>query len=282
MDDITQMMYRITSLGRSIDPRYPSNVAIVIASAAAGFVMLLAGLLAEGRPLPDAALQGLLTALVVFGGWVLGRELDPDNGASAFIAAALTFAGVIAFGPSGLLVLFALVPLVRLVNRTTGLPAKIADYVLILGATGLVVFTTNWFFGLAALLALLLDATLEDGKPLSLGAAVVVAVIQGVAVLVNGFPPLQLAGLTIPVLVLVIVTVILFALGIMTMSRLASPCDATGEPLNVTRIQAGMGVALLMALFTIWGGGPEVIQQYPLWFTLLAVGIYRVQYLTGS
>jgi len=84
-------LYRFTSIGRPLDPRYPTNRAVQvlmpIAALVGGGVAWFGGVDAKG--IAFAALGGLL---VVFGCWALGRELAPDDNPGAFIGMAFAFA----------------------------------------------------------------------------------------------------------------------------------------------------------------------------------------------
>ena len=84
-------IYRLTSIGRPVDPRYPSNRALLIvlpllAVASVG----LRGVLDLERSALTVTLQSLL---VGFAAWALTRELAPDDDAAAFVALALAWIG---------------------------------------------------------------------------------------------------------------------------------------------------------------------------------------------
>ena len=88
----------ITTLGRPIDLRYPSNrlaVGVTIVTGVVAFVLSDAGGLQ--RPAEAAAV-----AIAAFLGWAVGHELDPDHPRSAGYAAVL--AAVLGFfvGPPAL------------------------------------------------------------------------------------------------------------------------------------------------------------------------------------
>ena len=112
----------VTTLGRPVDPRYPTNLAVVVLSP----VVVVAGTiyrLVSGYALLEGVLWGIGAGLAVFLAWALGRELDPDHDLSAFVGAGLTVFGLLLTGLPSLLVLFWLLLALRVVNRSTGLPA---------------------------------------------------------------------------------------------------------------------------------------------------------------
>ena len=94
-------MHRITTIGRPIDLRYPTNRAIALLTLAVTAGGALARLLG-GEPVGAGASWGLSAGLTLFLGWALGRELDPAHDLSAFVGAGLALAGVLAWGPGGL------------------------------------------------------------------------------------------------------------------------------------------------------------------------------------
>lgn len=114
-------MADVTSLGRAIDPSYPTNRALLVLMLGLG---LLSGLW------QSSAMWGLQTALAVFFGWALTRELDPDREMAAFVSTPLVLVSLVLGGlPQG--PLFWLLLVTRLVNRTTGLKATWFDSLLV-------------------------------------------------------------------------------------------------------------------------------------------------------
>ena len=116
----------LTALGRPIDPDYPTNRAIALvaltATVAAGIWALLSGV-----ALPETASQAVRAGLTVFLAWAIGRELDPDHDLSAFVGVALALIGLTLLDAPSLFLDFWLLLSLRLVNRTSGLPAKPMD-----------------------------------------------------------------------------------------------------------------------------------------------------------
>ncbi|MFN2240808.1 MAG: hypothetical protein ACK2U2_00885, partial [Anaerolineae bacterium] len=63
----------ITAVGRSLDPRYPTNLAIGLLSLVFGAVGAAANVL-SGVHMLESALWGIGAAFAVFLSWALGRE----------------------------------------------------------------------------------------------------------------------------------------------------------------------------------------------------------------
>ena len=150
-------IYRVTSIGRPVEPKYPTNKAILllmpVAALIAGVVALIQG---DGG---GASATGALVAFfVVFACWALGRELAPDDNSAAFVGAVLAFIALWWWPSPSLLLLFTALALSRIVNRTTGLTARLVDSVIV---TALVIWTMvslqNPLAGVAAALAFVLD-----------------------------------------------------------------------------------------------------------------------------
>lgn len=117
---------------RPIDPSYPTNRAI----AALTMAVIVGGIVLQlivGEGLTQGVSWGISAGLTVFLAWALGRELDPDHDLSAFVAAGLALIGLLLFDLPSLMALLWMLFFLRMVNRTTGLPARILDSLLILG-----------------------------------------------------------------------------------------------------------------------------------------------------
>ena len=128
------LLNRFTSIARVLDPRYPTNRAVLLLLApAAGIAGAMA--LLRGSGLPETALSALFGAAAALAGWAFARELAPDLERLAFLGMLLTFGAFLAVESSSLLLLFAAQFLVRVVNRSVGLPARIVDSVFVAGLT---------------------------------------------------------------------------------------------------------------------------------------------------
>lgn len=270
MDNITQF----THIGRPLDPRYPTNLAIMILAGLTAVAIFLFRLLG-GVELVQAGISAFLAGLSVFIVWGLSREIDPDHDLSAFVSAIIMIVVLFAVDAQfNLLVLFYLLSMARLLNRTTGLPAKFSDSLALFGFTVFVTFVDSWIFAMMGGTMFLLDSILPNRNRQGLlfaGASVVVMVIaffvQG-----GGLNPM----LPTPEFITgVVATTLLFIPVILRSKQVTSTGDYTGEPLVPIRIQAIQVVVLLSGYHVaVWQGNAGIIAFLPLWVTILGIAIF--------
>jgi hypothetical protein len=265
-------VYRVTSIGRPLDPSYRTNLAVLILMPVAA---LVAGVVAaiSGDPLGAIAAQALVGPLAAFGAWALARELAPDDNPAAFVSMALAVAASLTVDSPSLLLLFATLGMVRIVNRTVGPPARLTDSLVVLG----LILVTAWItrspgLPVVGAIAFALDASLEDGMRRQLafamlalaGAAVAVGVLDTAA---------QSHAIPIATGALVGVVSVGFGIAIARTRRLSSVADATGQPLSVNRVRAGMFIALLVAVQAVLLGITGLELSALVWATLAGVAI---------
>ena len=241
-------IYRYTAIGRPLDPAWPSNRAIMILMPVAA----IAGLgisLAQNASIWSAMLSAANYALAVFGTWALAREMLPDDHAAAFVSVALGFLSCIAFARPGLLTLFATLGLVRIVNRSTGLCARIGDslVVALLVVWAIYASACPWL-GAVAALAFFLDGVLK--KPLkrqwlfasiSFGAMVVFMVDHDVVWWRVFVPDSLLEWLSVMAL-------LLFSMYLLMLKKVHAKGDVGQERLELERVRAGMAIGVLATL----------------------------------
>ncbi|MCQ1536638.1 hypothetical protein FTO70_13360 [Methanosarcina sp. KYL-1] len=280
---------RLSSITRSIDLSYPTNRAIAVIS-----LLFLFGIayfqLFSGKPVSVALVSGFRAGFSVFFAWALAREIDPDNELSAFAAAfmaCLFFLYFLSpFFPSpflpspGLLALFLFLLSIRIINRSTGLPAKLSDSVGVLLLSGWLSLQESWIFGLIAALAFFLDGFLPGPNRNH-------RVFSGAAFLISLFA-LSGAGAAGTVEVaggkevifgdagmLVLAASFLFLPHIFFSRKIRTKGDLSGSPLTPIRVQAAqlssLAGALLLAGLEGWWG-IEVLM--PFWGALIGVPIY--------
>lgn len=246
-----------TGIGRAVDPRYPTNLAIIL--------LMLAVAAGCGVAAADAG-AGARAALDVFFAWALCRELDPDHDLSAFLAAALVLLGLAAAAPASVH-LFWLLLVVRVVNRTTGLSATLID-------SALVVFLgVRSGYGLFTALAFALDALLRHGRKRQW-------LFAAAALLLSPWQSLRWAQTD---LVVPLCLALLFLPVVHASARLASLDDASAQPVDPARVRCGQLLALAFGLFS----GVEWQQQLPLWTAVAAaslwhIGVYLRSLLPGN
>lgn len=269
---------QITGLVRLLDPRYPTNLAILLIAAAVGAVALISQLI-SGDTFWQALGWSLTLGFLTTMSWAIGRELDPDHELAAFV-------GVILFLLSFLFYNFylawpalLLIMALRIVNRSNGLPATWLDAIAITVLAGwLLAGTGHWAYTVVASLALLLDALLPaPSRRHLLFVAIIIAIVlfwQSAAIVDRA------AGLSISWLewLLAGVTAVLFTILIILRSHhLRSLGDATRQPLMPPRVQAAQLLALLTGLLFLWQGADTLLA---LWSALLGVSLYRIYIIT--
>ncbi len=260
-------MYRFTSIARPVDPAYLTNRALLIvlpllAAASAGVAWLGD---TGGGPM-SAAFSG---ALVAFVAWALTRELAPDYNGVAFVALAFAWAGSIAFDMRQVLLAFVALLLVRIVNRSTGLPARPFDTISVFGfCTWAAVNTQQPLILLVASFAFALDARLE--RPLRLHyLAAAASLVAFVWLLLNGSNPL--AGyLNVRDWLLVGVIAVGVALVVRSSLEPVSYCDTSPDRLDRARVNAGLVIGWLLAVQTLITNGPSAWLETPLWVCVIA------------
>jgi hypothetical protein len=265
-----------TALGRvPVDPSYPTTWAI----AALALVVAIAGTIVHlltGAALLESVLWGIGAGFVPFLTWALGRELDPDHDLSAFVGAGLVLiAFLLPDMPSLILILWLLLVL-RIVNRTVGLPAKPWDSLGVLGLGAWLAWQGYWLIGLMTAVAFLLDGLLSQPLRYHLFVSGLVFVITVAIAIFRGEMAME-SGPTIPVVISSVVMVGLFTIVIATARKVEAVGDATGESLNPRRVQAAQVLALLTGLlFAWWAGASGMMAMLPLWAAMVGVSLYRV------
>lgn len=241
-------LHKYTSIGRPLEPRYPSNKAVLLllpVGAVIGAVSAWTG----GASAVEALQQALVFALVVFGSWALARELDPDDHLAAFISMTVAVLAALVVKDPGLLIVFATLGLVRIVNRTTGLVARMSDSILCVGLALLVMYSTSSpFYGLVAALAFILDGSLRE--PLRNQWVFGLVCIGGTVVYMVDHD-IGLGSIPAPDALhewLALLFLLIFALNTLLLKKVYSKADANGKVLDLNRVRGGMAVGLIAAL----------------------------------
>ena len=241
-------IYKYTSIGRPLEPAYPSNKAVLILMPLGAVLGAIAAWM-DGQSGVQLLQQAISFLLIVFGAWALARELDPDDHTAAFISmAAAVFATLVVDAP-GILLVFATLGLVRIVNRSTGLVARMSDSVIVMLLALPVIYSTKSpFFGIVAALAFILDGTLKE--PLRhqwvfglvcLGGTIVYMVDHDIGI----------AHLSVPESLfgwLALLFLLIFALNTLLLKKVHSKGDINGKKLDLSRVRGGMAVGLFAAL----------------------------------
>jgi len=251
-----------SGVSRPVDPlRYPTNLAIILLTLAVASGVF-SYRLAVGDTLSDAFIFGFFLAAGVFITWVVGRELDPDHNATAFLATGLTLIGLVALGgQTTLLPMILLIWAMRLVNRTTGLRYTTFDVLLMSAATALAGFTPFWALGGVLVSAFLLDWRLPEPHPFSRWAALGLALVTLTAAGLAGNLSLDISPSALYVFALL---GLVFASVIDLPDQLRTLGDYRPNPLNGQRVRwAIMLVPLLFLLGSITRQDGELTGLFP-------------------
>lgn len=157
----THSVYRFTGLGRSVDPSFPTNGAILLLASLALVVGTLLSVRGDSGWL-DGGLLGVNAAATVFLAWALTRELAPDDEVASFVAAVLAGVAWFALGSQSLLIPVVLLVALRLVNRSTGKATEPIDELLAPPLFAFTAWAVSWPLGLVGSAAFALDAALPS------------------------------------------------------------------------------------------------------------------------
>lgn len=246
-------IYRYTSIGRPLDPSWPTNLAVICLLPVA-VVVGASWTLWTGADvgLAAAAISGLAFGAAAFATWALGRELLPDDPAAAFVAMGMGLLVCLLVPDPGLVTVFATMGLARVVNRSTGLAARVWDSAMVTGLVVWALYTTNGpGLGAVGASAFLLDATLPRPARrqwlfalLCLAAPIAYVASRGAASLALSAPDTPVDWLAVPALAV-------FSLHGLLIKRVYSRGDVGSELLDVKRVKGGMAVGALALLHEI-------------------------------
>ncbi len=240
-------IYQYTSIGRPLEPEYPTNKAVLILMPVAALLGAVTAWLDGGQALQ--VLQAAISFLLIcFGSWALAGELFPDDKPAAFVSMVLALLAALAFDSPGILIVFATLGLVRIVNRSTGKPAMMSDSIIVLLlAFGVIYATQSPFFGAVAALAFVFDGTLKDPLRhqwifalICFGGMVVYMVDHDAGLGYFQAPDALLEWLSMAVL-------LVLALDMFRLKEVCSSGDINGKALDLSRVKGGMAVGLFAA-----------------------------------
>ncbi len=241
-------IYQFTSVGRPLDPAFPTNRAVLILMPMSAVLGAVLSWIQSGDPW-QALQQALVYALLIFLAWALAREFAPDDNPAAFISLSGGLVVALASSSPGLMTAFVTLGLVRIVNRTTGLAARRTDSIALMALSIVTIYATaSPLFGGVAALAFILDGSLREPLRqqwlyglICLGASVVYMVDHGIGPTHLSVPDSLFEWLAL-------LFMLIFALNIILTRTVRSKADTGGRALEVNRVRAGMAIGLLAAL----------------------------------
>ena len=265
--------HRWSSLFRAYDLALGYNRAILIVSALGAAL----GFMLAGGDFRARAIQAVVAGVTVFGAAALAKEVSPDASRAAVPAAVAALPLVTLSPPLAPLGLFWLIGSVRFLNRTTGLPPKTTDTLVLLLATAALAWLVSPLCALLMALVLVLDGLLPDGRRAHVGLGLLIAVAAAVWLYLDqrpAAPPPWWLGAVLLSIAVGFMPVILNAY------QVSAVGDATGQPLWPARVQAGQSFALSAGLFQAsWLGRPGVLLLGGLWAALLGVAFYHLLFV---
>lgn len=262
----------ISSLARVVDPRYPTNFAILIIAALVGGGYLIYTLYA-GTDLFSAISAAFSFAVGVFLTWALGREIDPEHELAAFVGLLLFIPGYLFLGAPDLIMLLAILLLVRMLNQTTGLQPKLLDLLAIIALVAVLVVRGALIFGVFCSAAFLLEAWLGESRNryLFLSGFMAFLTLASFLILKPLFPS---KGITPAQVGFVISVALVFIPLVLHTRKIEVICDYQPERLKPVRVQAGQVFAISSAIL-VWiiAGYSGIIALLPLWSSFIGLSV---------
>jgi hypothetical protein len=247
-------MYRVSSLGRPIDPRYPSNLHAVFGTGLAALVVVaynaVAGVSLDTSP--------FAAAIAVFIAWAIGRELDPDRNVVAVLAMAFSLLAVL-IAPPELMLGAGVLAATRITSGTVGAPLRSLDLLALVGLAALLGAGGITVVAVPGLLIASVVGAAGRKQAVILSAALVVAAAAGALI---SRP--SLAWEAGPGAALIMLALSLAAVGIRRpVGPVAASADLGGS-LSPRRIEAARLVAAgTVAVGFLLGGGTGVVAAFP-------------------
>lgn len=272
----------LTTIGRTIDIHYPTNLAIIIVSLAA-FAGGMWTMMVREESVVASLLAGLAWAGSVFLSWALAREIDPDRWYSAFFAAAGGLIAASIYAPPGLLLLFWFLISLRFINRSTGLAPGWLDVIGYCGMSVWLGVSIHWIIPLLTLPALGLIEPKRFAPPIPF---LLIVGIPIASFALGHLQHWQVAWLHWPenrTEIWILTVVVLTALPVIHAYRVTrSMADRTDRPLEPRRVQRAMIWAMGTALVLSIGCGISLPNLAAAWAAILGTAIgWGIERLRG-
>ena len=263
---------KISSIGRPLDFNYKTNKAIVIITTITIMFGLVFSILNEFT-IPNVILTGVSFGITFFVSWAISREIDPDNSISAFIGLIPLFTILFFWIETNIIILFWLLISLRIINRTTGLPARIFDSGMLFVISVLMSYFYSPIFGLLSAIVFLFDTKLIDGQKfqlifasLSLFLSIIFFTINNKVFVLPIFSMLQLLSI-------LIITIVFAFISYFT-KNVKSKGDRNNEPLSLSRIRTAQ-IFILFSVLLMSFVEIGLTAMIPVWCVLSGVIIHR-------
>jgi hypothetical protein len=253
-------IYKITSIGRPIDPGYPTNKAVLYLLPAAAILAVAFSFGVLGERSGSSLIQtGLQAVLVAFGSWALARELAPDDNPAAFISMALAFIVYVLTPGGSILLIFVALALSRILNRSTGLAPRVSDSAIV---TALVTWAAVTLgapcIAIIAALAFLLDTRLHEPERRQW--------LFAIACIISGVYTYTFSGINFSLPQapasadewLTPLVLLVFLLSIMSVKSVSAAGDVNGIQLQSGRVRSAALIVFLLAAIFLFSGSGQV------------------------
>jgi len=264
-----------SSLGRAINPKYRTNLILIIITPILGIIAGAYSLF-TGNELWTAIQAGFWTSAASFQTWAIAREIDPDNDWSAFVAIAAIVLAMFAlnFPAYSIIALAVMLFCLRIVNRIVGFPCARNDSIFVIILVLIAAFFDSWLIGLVAALAFFLDAIMSQPHRQHLyfaGASLLIVIVRGIINLG------ETGSISTTYLIVTVVMGIFYILTMLANRFVTTKTDIKAKPLDIKRIRATMALALVaVIIIALWRGDNGVLAMSPLWAAMLGISIYRL------
>lgn len=261
-----------SSLARVVDPRYPTNLAILILSALTGGVLFLYCFF-QTNDLQSSIIAAVTVGLTVFLTWALGREIDPENELSAFVGLALVIPGYWLLDTPNFLAILSMLLLLRLLDRTTGYVPRFLDSIAILGLGALLTIQGDWMFGLLTAAVFYLDSRLPAPKREHIYFSGIMGAIS-ISTIIILKPPSPQFNIELVEVLFVLCAILLYIPLIAASRKIDLACDFSDEKINPQRLQTCQIFSLSAAIFVwLFNGRSGIPDLLPLWAAVFGVSL---------
>ena len=264
---------KISAIARPVDLSFLTNRAIALVTAAIVVGDFLRRLF-TGSDLLWSAWAAAGLGLTVFIAWALCREIDPDRDYSAFVAAGVALVGTLLWGVPELAVLFWILLAVRMVNRTTGLPATAIDSIAVLTLATWLAFRVWWPVGALTAVAFLLDGWLDRAclRHRMFGFLILAGTLGAS---IWGGAPWSFSGPTLASGTIVLLMCFVFVPVFFAAGDLRSLGDETKERLSSARVRAAQLLVLTAGISAVcWIGAAGLVALWPIWSAVIGASVF--------
>lgn len=269
-----QQLYAWSALARPLSFRLLPHRILLICTGLAFLLSCSLHLVYAAFEVQEAVFVGIRLGLAVFLSWALARELYPDAPWAAFAAVAVSSLGLLLWPWPDLGVLFFTLLTTRVINRTSGLPARPLDVVVLLIITAWLLYRGELMAGMLAAAAFWSNSRLPE--PQLQHKYLILPVVIATAWAIAYQPHLAAPGaLSVDRTIVIIALASGFAFFLRTYKQTSSVADANGKPLSLKRVRSAQVITLLAAsIFSLWYGDYFFETISPLWAAFAGIFLY--------